>query len=64
MWKKATLIIIVLIGAILIAMLSFQIGGSLPGWLLLFYVPFVFIGAGIAKWASLGFKRGRKPISN
>lgn len=64
MWKMATLVIVIVIGVILIVMLSLQIGGSLPGWVLLFYVPFVFIGSAVAKWAYLGFKRGRKAVSD
>jgi hypothetical protein len=64
MWKKATLGIIVLIGLALIALLVSGTGGALPGWALLFYVPFVLIGACVLKWITLGFKRGRRPISN
>jgi hypothetical protein len=65
MWKKATFGIIALIGLALIALLVSGIGGALPGWALLFYIPFVFVGAAVLKWITLGFKRPRRPgISN
>jgi len=64
MWKKSVLGAIALIGLLLIAMLAFGIGGPLPGWALAAYIPFVFIGAAILKWITLGFRRGRRPISN
>src|ERR1700682_3654481 len=56
MWTKVTLAIIVLIGLLLLALMLLGVGGALPGWILLFYIPFVFVGAGVLKWASLGFK--------
>lgn len=64
MWKKATLAAIILIGLVLIALIAFDVGGAAPGWLLLFYIPFVFTGAAVLKWASLGFGRKRRRISN
>jgi len=63
MWIRTALAIIVLIGVVLIAFLSLRIGGALPGFILLFYVPFVFVGAAVVRSASLGFKRKRQTLN-
>ena len=61
MYTKAVLGIIALTGLLLLIMSAFGIGGALPGWVLLVYIPFVTIGAGVFKWITLGFRRPRTP---
>jgi hypothetical protein len=57
MWGKAFIATLVGLGLLFATMLFLHVGGMLPAWLLILYMPFVLVVFSAARWTVNFFKR-------